>query len=399
MAMMFYLAPAFDQDIGGWDVRSLTDAADMFNGSALTLANYDALLTGWDAQNLQPGVTFDGGNSTYCLGQTARANMIATDGWAITDGGKDCPSGLPTLIAPLGGTPDNTPLYQWEPVYGATEYRLELYQGDTKIYTLYPKSGVCDAAECKRNPGIALAEGSYKWRMKSMVNGDWSDFGDYKYFTVGWTSDFVDNIDGWATVKGWWGLINGGGWFRTNGSGVLDEPVSVRHDDNYEILTFEVKMMRKNDAIGANRLYILGTPYPLTTGSEWKSAYIFQYANAGYISVVKTVNGTQTPLLNWTLCDEINAYGFNILKVVASGGTMKFYVNDVKVWEGSDSELTSGKVGIGMVKNASGWAPLNIAWAKFYPKTYSVTSVEPMATLGESFAEWDNYNVSPRGAE
>jgi hypothetical protein len=209
----------------------------------------------------------------------------------------------------------------------------------------------------------------------------------------------VDNTDGWATVKGWWGLIDGGGWFRTNGSGVLDEPVSVRHDDNYETLTYEVKMMRKNDTNGANRLYILGTPYPLTVGSEWKKAYLFQYTNAGYISVVKTVNGVDTPLLDWTECEEINAYGFNILKVVASGGTMKFYVNDVKVWEGSDSELTSGKVGIGMVKNASGWAPLNIAWAKFYPKTYSVTSVEPMATLGESYPDWTNFEMSPGGAE
>ena len=93
MPYMFYGAIAFDQDIGGWDVTALTDAAYMFTGVKLSTSNYDALLIGWEAQALQSGVTFSGGNSTYCTGEaeTARTNMIDTDGWTITDGGKACP--------------------------------------------------------------------------------------------------------------------------------------------------------------------------------------------------------------------------------------------------------------------------------------------------------------------
>jgi hypothetical protein len=72
-------------------VTSLTNATDMFDGIALSTANYDALLNGWDAQALNSGVTFSGGNSTYCTGETARANMISSDSWTITDGGRDCP--------------------------------------------------------------------------------------------------------------------------------------------------------------------------------------------------------------------------------------------------------------------------------------------------------------------
>jgi hypothetical protein len=35
-------------------------------------------------------VTFGGGNSNYCLGESARTTIISTYSWTITDGGKDC---------------------------------------------------------------------------------------------------------------------------------------------------------------------------------------------------------------------------------------------------------------------------------------------------------------------
>ena len=107
-------------DVTNFDTLSVTDMSGMFRGCtsltdlvgvedfnieglnsttnldlfalAVTLptARYDALLINWDAQNPFDGMSPNFGNSKYTAGGTAaaaRANLISTDGWTITDGG------------------------------------------------------------------------------------------------------------------------------------------------------------------------------------------------------------------------------------------------------------------------------------------------------------------------
>lgn len=76
--------------IGEWNVETVYNFTSMFNGTTLTTANYDSLLIGWGAQNVQDGLSFHGGGSKYTSGgaaETARTHLINVHGWTITDGG------------------------------------------------------------------------------------------------------------------------------------------------------------------------------------------------------------------------------------------------------------------------------------------------------------------------
>jgi len=74
-------------------MTNVTSTTAMFANANLSNENYDALLTNWDAQALQSSLSLHAGvDTTYCLGENSRNNMIASDNWAIVDGGRDCTS-------------------------------------------------------------------------------------------------------------------------------------------------------------------------------------------------------------------------------------------------------------------------------------------------------------------
>ncbi|NNC84029.1 MAG: BspA family leucine-rich repeat surface protein [Flavobacteriales bacterium] len=85
----FMSAELFDQNLGAWDVVSATDMEDMFHLAGVGTWAYDHILMEWSGKALQSGVTFNAGNSIYCVGEDARQNIIDMHGWTITDGGPD----------------------------------------------------------------------------------------------------------------------------------------------------------------------------------------------------------------------------------------------------------------------------------------------------------------------
>jgi Mycoplasma protein of unknown function, DUF285. len=75
-----------------WDVSNVTDIQDAFNTSGLTAENYDKILIAWGNQSLKSITGSASGwasPATYCIGESARANMI-TSWTGITDAGLDC---------------------------------------------------------------------------------------------------------------------------------------------------------------------------------------------------------------------------------------------------------------------------------------------------------------------
>jgi surface protein len=102
MLEMFENADAFNQDISSWDINQVSSFSNfMLLATGLSTANYDALLTGWEAtlQAAYPGgvgyphtININFGGSQYTLGSAAAdARSRLTDpaifAWTITDGG------------------------------------------------------------------------------------------------------------------------------------------------------------------------------------------------------------------------------------------------------------------------------------------------------------------------
>ncbi|WP_422105432.1 BspA family leucine-rich repeat surface protein [Winogradskyella sp.] len=107
MGSMFNGAEDFDQDLSNWNIESLGTASSMFTDSGLSNANYDNLLIGWATLDTAAGETlipsninFGGGDSQYCLGETARNTLTDPTGlnWTITDGGLNCATDI--VVAP-----------------------------------------------------------------------------------------------------------------------------------------------------------------------------------------------------------------------------------------------------------------------------------------------------------
>jgi surface protein len=79
---------AFGGDISLWDVSSVTNMTNMFDGVTLNTNVYSGILQGWSSQSLKSNVTFSAGSSKYSpLAQAARDALVNNYNWTITDWG------------------------------------------------------------------------------------------------------------------------------------------------------------------------------------------------------------------------------------------------------------------------------------------------------------------------
>lgn len=75
-------------DLSGFNIEATTSMTSIATGSTIPTSDYDALLVSWAAQNAVNSLSVNFGSSKYSgVGAAARADLIATDLWTITDGG------------------------------------------------------------------------------------------------------------------------------------------------------------------------------------------------------------------------------------------------------------------------------------------------------------------------
>lgn len=174
-------------------------------------------------------------------------------------------------------------------------------------------------------------------------------------------SSFNSSSSGWSAVYGAWAL-NSSAYYRS--TGMTDAFATAKHTGKYGDLTYEARMKRSGEPQWANGLLIRGNPASLFSYKMWKPAYWFAYTNNGSFSIWEyTSGGTEVALKGWTASAAIVKNGWNTLKVVAVGSSLKFYINGTLVASVTDTTLQTGQVGLGMYRDATS-GTLLVDWAK-----------------------------------
>ncbi|MGC8960101.1 MAG: hypothetical protein ACP5OO_10020 [Chloroflexia bacterium] len=188
----------------------------------------------------------------------------------------------------------------------------------------------------------------------------------------GFDSQFNGSAEGWEANYGTWYVSSSYLWTY----GVDADGASASYYlAEYANFDYQARVRRATSYCTscANRLWVRGDVYPMGSTHWWNSAYVFQYAQDGYYSVYKVVNGTVTALRSWTYTSAIyQGTSWNTLRVVANGSSLYFYINGTLVWSGSDSSLTSGRVGVGLYDDDT----FQVDWAKL--TNYGATGAPPI---------------------
>ncbi|MCB9256249.1 MAG: BspA family leucine-rich repeat surface protein [Chitinophagales bacterium] len=90
MELMFNQATSFDQNLGAWDISKATNMTMMLSNSGLSPQNYDNTLIAWVSQNVQDSVHLGSHSLQYCLGESARNQLINQNGWIILGDSLNC---------------------------------------------------------------------------------------------------------------------------------------------------------------------------------------------------------------------------------------------------------------------------------------------------------------------
>lgn len=136
-------------------------------------------------------------------------------------------------------------------------------------------------------------------------------------------------------------------------------------DESFSNFVYQVRLKRTGCNNCANQILVRGEPFPLTYRKLWDDGYSFSISNSGYFLIFKLQNGDFSVIQDWTSHPAINTgESWNVLKVIAIGSNLQFYINDTLVWNGSTPTFSSGQVGVGFYHNLETWDNLYVDWSQ-----------------------------------
>jgi subtilisin family serine protease len=286
------------------------------------------------------------------------------------------------LLAPIvNPTQANHYALQWTDVPSATGYILEeshdpyfsdpvMVYSDTITQTLLidqPGGVWYYRVRATSSAGNSPWSNTRETRVQSLV---FLPFLGNNFELYGFDSQFNGVSTGWESHAGIW-LVDSQ-YYST--IGLIGTSASASYAGEFANFDLQARILRTGCETCANRLLVRGTPLPLDINYHWAVEYAFNYANQGYFSVGKTVNGVTTVLKGWTETPAINQGGtWNTVRVIAVGNKFSFYINDTLVWSGTDSQIASGRVGLGMYRNLTSIPDIfQVDWVTLTP-AYALT--------------------------
>jgi hypothetical protein len=88
------------------------------------------------------------------------------------------------LLAPSGEIYDSTPVYRWEELPGATQYQIEVWDEETRIFNKALDSDkACEAGVCRFSPTATMNLSTHRWRVRAYMKEEWQAYSEYATYS------------------------------------------------------------------------------------------------------------------------------------------------------------------------------------------------------------------------
>jgi hypothetical protein len=322
-------------------VGSTQGAYDIHNSGQMSASTRAHNVSGipTDGRTVYVRLWYDSGGWKYVDVQYKAATITAT----------------PKITSPVPGTTlaGSSVTFSWE-YSGSSVTYFWMYVGSSLAAYDIHSSGQMSAGTRSRTVSGIPTDGRQVYVRLWYYIGGWQ-YVDVQYTAASATCGFDEqfnsgNAASWRRDYGSWSVVSSA-WYHT--AGVIGKSATSTYNATYSNVDYRARLWRSATNTFSNRLLVRASG-AIGSDGNYANCYMFQYSSDGTYSVWKRVGGVSTAIKYWTASSYINkGAAWNELRAYVSGSALYFAINGYTVWSGTDSSLSSGRVGLGMYKSDS----------------------------------------------